>query len=74
MKVNCISPLAVQSISSHTPHYFEVVRIMFMNRPWDDSSLIINIHNLFMYCATSLYVFKPRDVIMLICAVTIVAA
>ena len=39
-----------------------------------DSSLVMNIHNSFMDCATSQYIFKPRDVIMLMRAVTIVAA
>ena len=34
----------------------------------------LNIHNSFMDCATSQYLFKPRDVIMLMRAVTIVAA
>ena len=39
-----------------------------------DSCLVMNIHNPFMHCVTSQYVFKPRDVIMLTRAVTIVAA
>ena len=38
-----------------------------------DSGLVMNIHNLFMCCATSQYVFKQRNVIMLMRAVTIVA-
>ena len=42
--------------------------------PLGDSSLVMNIHNPFMYCATSQFVFKPRDVMMLMRAVTIVAA
>ena len=42
--------------------------------PLGDSRLVMNIHNLFMHCATSQYVFKPRDVTMLMRAVTIVAA
>ena len=42
--------------------------------PLGDSRLVMNIHNPFMHCATSQYVFKPRDVIMLMRAVTIVAA
>ena len=33
--------------------------------PLGDSSLVMNIHNPFMHCVTSQYVFKPRDVIML---------
>ena len=60
---------------SHMPHCFEGVRIMFMNRPWVIQVLVMNIHNPFMHCATSQYVFKTRDVIMLLMrAVTIVAA
>ena len=47
---------------------------MFMNRPWAIHVLVMNIHNPFMHCATSQYVFKPRDVIMLMHDVTIVAA
>ena len=39
-----------------------------------DSRLVMNIHNPFMHCATSQCVFKPRDVIMLMRAVNIVAA
>ena len=39
-----------------------------------DSRLVMNIHNPFMHCATSQCVFKMRDVIMLMRAVTIVAA
>ena len=46
----------------------------FHGSPFGDSSLIMNIHNPFMHCATSQYAFKPRDVIMLMRAVTIVAA
>ena len=42
--------------------------------PLGDSSLVMNIHNLFMHSATSQYVFKLRDVIILMRAVTIVAA
>ena len=42
--------------------------------PLGDSCLVMNIHNPFMHCATSHDVFKPRDVIMLTRAVTIVAA
>ena len=42
--------------------------------PLGDSCLVMNIHNPFMHCATSQYVFKPREVIMLTRAVTIVAA
>ena len=33
--------------------------------PLGDWCLIMNIHNPFMHCAMSQYVFKPRDVIML---------
>ena len=47
---------------------------MFMNGPWAIHVLVMNIHNPFMHCATSQYVFKPRDVIMLMHDVTIVAA
>ena len=39
-----------------------------------DLCLVMNIRNPFMHCATSKYVFKPRDVIMLTRYVTIVAA
>ena len=42
--------------------------------PLEDSCLVMNIHNPFMHCAASQYVFKPRDVKMLTRAVTIVAA
>ena len=42
--------------------------------PLGDLCLVMNIHNPFMHCATSQYVFKLRDVIMLTRAVTIVAA
>ena len=42
--------------------------------PLGDSCFVMNIHNPFMHCVTSQYVFKLRDVIMLIRAVTIVAA
>ena len=42
--------------------------------PLGDSSLVMNIHNLFMHCATSQYVFRPHDVMMLMHAVTIDAA
>ena len=47
---------------------------MFMNRPLAIQIFVMNIDNPFMHCATSQYVFKPRDAIMLMCAVTIVAA
>ena len=33
--------------------------------PMGDSCLVMHIHNPFMHCAASQYVFKPRDVIML---------
>ena len=39
-----------------------------------DSRVVMNIHNPFMHCATSQCVFKPRDVIMLMHAVKIIAA
>ena len=42
--------------------------------PLDDLSLVMNIHNPFMHCATSQYLFKMRDVIMLTGPVTIIAA
>ena len=42
--------------------------------PLGDSCFVMNIHNPFMHCVTSQYVFKLRDVIMLMRAVTIVAA
>ena len=42
--------------------------------PLGDSCFVMNIHNPFMHCVTSQYVFKLRDVIMLLHAVTIVAA
>ena len=42
--------------------------------PLGDSCFVINIHNPFMHCVTSQYVFKLRDVIMLMRSVTIVAA
>ena len=42
--------------------------------PLGDSCLVMNIHNAFMHFVTSQYVFKPRDVIMLKRAVTIIAA
>ena len=57
-----------------TPHCFEGVRIRFMNRPLAIQVLVMNIHNPFIHCATSQYVFKPRDVKMLMLAVAIVAA
>ena len=59
---------------SNMPHCFEGVRIMFMNRPWANHVIAMNIHNLFLHCATSQYVFKPREFIMLMYDVTIVAA
>ena len=46
---------------SHMPHCFEGV-----NRPLGDSSLVTNIHNPFMHCVTSQYLFKLRDIIMLL--------
>ena len=42
--------------------------------PKGDSCFVMYIHNPFMHCVTSQYVFKLRDVIMLMRAVTIVAA
>ena len=42
--------------------------------PLGDSCFVMNIHNPFMHCVTSQYVFELRDVIMLMRAVTIVAA
>ena len=42
--------------------------------PLGDSCFVMNIHNSFMHCMTSQYVFKLRDVIMLMRAVKIVAA
>ena len=59
---------------SHMPHCFEGVRIMFMNHPWAIQVLVMNIHNPFIHCVKSQCVLKPRDVIMLMHAVTIVAA
>ena len=58
---------------SHTPHCFEGMRIMFMNRAWAIQVFVMNNHNPFMHCATSQYVFKLRDVMMLVHAVPIVA-
>ena len=40
--------------------------------PLGDSSFVMNIYNPFMHCAMSQYVFKLRDVIMLLHAVTMV--
>ena len=40
--------------------------------PLGDSSFVMNIHNPFMHRVTSQYVFKLRDVIMLLHAVTMV--
>ena len=42
--------------------------------PLGYSRLVMKIHNPFMHYATSQCVFKPRDVILLMHAVTIVAA
>ena len=42
--------------------------------PLGDSCFVMNIHNPFMHCVTSQYVFKLRDVIMLMRAVAIVVA
>ena len=42
--------------------------------PLGDSCFVMNIHNPFMHCVTSQYVFKLRNVIMLMRAVTIIAA
>ena len=66
-------PMGFNSLS-HMPHCLEGVRMMFMNRPWVIHVLVMNIHNPFMHCVTSQYVFKQRDVIMLLRAFTIVAA
>ena len=40
--------------------------------PLGESSFVMNIHNPFMHCVTSQYVFKMCDVIMLLHAVTMV--
>ena len=56
----------VDPIITHVP--------LFRESPLGDSCLVINIHNPLTHCATSHYVCKPRDVIMLMHAVTIVAA
>ena len=61
-------------IITHTPLFREGVWIMLMDRPSAIQVLVMNIHNPFMHCTTSQYVFKPRDIIMLMRAVTIVAA
>ena len=62
------------TLLSHMPHCFEGVRMIFMNRPWAIHVLVMNMHNPFKHCVTSQYVFKQRDVIMLLRAFTIVAA
>ena len=69
------SPMNSHHIITHAPlfrgrsdHVYE------SPLPLGDSCLVMDIHNPFMHCATSQYVFKPRDVIMLTRAVTIVAA
>ena len=70
----CAVSMPVPFLLSHMPHCFEGVRMRFINRPWAIHVLVMNIHNPFMHCVTSQYVFKQRDVIMLLRVFTIVAA
>ena len=46
---------------SHTPHCF---KDHVCESPLGDSCFVMNIHNPFMHCVTSQYVFKLRDVII----------
>ena len=58
---------------SHTPHCFRGCTLCL----WialGDSSLVMNIHNPSVHCVTSQNALKSRDVIMLLHAVTLVAA
>ena len=57
---------------SYIPNLFRGGEDYVCEYPLGDSGLVINIHNPFMYCVMSQYVFKLRDVIMLLRAVTIV--
>ena len=45
---------------------------MLVNPPWAIQVFVMNIHNPFMHCVMSQYVFKLHDVIMLLHAVTMV--
>ena len=60
-------------IITHTP-LFRGGEDHVCESPLGDSCFVMNIHNPFMHCVTSQYVFKLRDVIMLMRAVTIEAA
>ena len=62
----------VCQINTHAPLFRGGADYVYQS-PLGDSSLVMHIHNLFMHSATSQYAFKPRDVKMLMRAVTIVA-
>ena len=63
----------VQTFITHAP-LFRGGEDHVCELPLGDSCFVMNIHNPFMHCVTSQYVFKLGDVIMLMRAVTIVAA
>ena len=73
MDLQLARPVVVQRHITHIPLFRRGADNVYESA-LGDSSLVMNIHNSFMDCATSQYVFKPRDVIMLMRAVTIVAA
>ena len=54
----------VEIIITHAPLFRGDASYVYES-PLGESCLIMNIHNPFMHCVTSQYVFKPRDVIML---------
>ena len=63
----------VKSVITHAP-LFRGGEDHVCESPLGDSCFVMNIHNPFMHCVTSQYVFKLRDVIMLMRAVVIIAA
>ena len=76
MADNACARVCIYFIITHVPLFRGGVDHVYESplSPLGDSCLVMNIHNRFMHCATSQYTFKPRDVIMLTRAVTIVAA
>ena len=66
--------LKVKSEDYHTCPIVSRGEDYICESPLGGSRLVMNMHKPFMHCGTSQYVFKLRDVIMLLRAVTIVTA
>ena len=64
MTASCVRSLMDALFITHAP-LFRGGAAYIYESPLGDACLVMNIHNPFVHCVTSQYVFKPRDVIML---------